>query len=76
MNIRRIVPDLSASDLEACKSFYTNVLGLKLAMDLGWVMSFVSPSNPTAQLTILSKDQTAMKSIAVSIQHGVSSCGV
>ncbi len=66
--MRRIVPDLLASDFEACKAFYTGILGLNLAMDLGWVMTFVSSSNPTAQITMIRKDETAPVSPKVSIE--------
>jgi predicted enzyme related to lactoylglutathione lyase len=59
MNVRRIVPDLNATDFAACRNFYGGVLGLNLEMDLGWIMTFVSPSNPTAQITMIRKDQTA-----------------
>lgn len=68
MNVRRIVPDLTSSDFEGSKEFYTNVLGLQLSMDLGWVMTFVSPSNPTAQITLIRKDQAAPVNPQVSIE--------
>jgi len=35
MIVRRIVPDLTTDDFDACKAFYSDFLGLKLAMDLG-----------------------------------------
>ncbi len=68
MNVRRIVPDLTAADLETCKAFYTGVLGLTLAMDLGWVMTFVSPTNPTAQITLIAADLTAPVNPQVSVE--------
>jgi len=37
-------------------------------MDLGWVMTFVSPNNPTAQITIIQKDQTAPMNPQISIE--------
>ena len=68
MNVRRIVPDLTAADFEACKAFYGGVLGLNLAMDLGWVMTFVSPSNRSAQITMIRRDQAAPVNPQVSIE--------
>jgi catechol 2,3-dioxygenase-like lactoylglutathione lyase family enzyme len=58
MNIRRIVPDLGTPNMEASKTFYCGLLGLDMQMDLGWVATFVSPSNPTAQLTLLNSADT------------------
>lgn len=53
MNINRIVPDLHSLRLEESKGFYADFLGLSLQMDMGWVLTFVSTSNRTAQITIL-----------------------
>jgi predicted enzyme related to lactoylglutathione lyase len=68
MKIRRIVPDITSSDFGASQKFYTSVLGLQLAMNLEWVMTFVSPDNPTAQITIIQKDQTAPTNPHISIE--------
>lgn len=68
MNIRRIVPDLTITDVEACKNFYGGILGLELGMDLGWVITFGSPNNPTAQLTLIQKDQTAPLNPQITIE--------
>ncbi len=35
------------------REFYENFLGLKLAMDMQWIMTFVSETNPTAQISIV-----------------------
>lgn len=32
---------------------YTDFLGLEVAMDMEWIVTLVSPSNPTAQLSLL-----------------------
>ena len=59
MNIRRIVMDIQSNNFEENRNFYENLIGLEVGMDLGWIMTFGSTSNPTAQLTIIKKDQTA-----------------
>ena len=56
MNIRRIVPNINAADPSASRSFYEGVLGLDTAMDMGWIITFASPSNPTAQLSVVASD--------------------
>ncbi|AGA80079.1 VOC family protein [Echinicola vietnamensis] len=50
--IRRIVPNIYSDQLEATKVFYLDFLGMEEAMDLGWIMTFVSKENPLAQINI------------------------
>ncbi|RDI59064.1 VOC family protein [Nocardia pseudobrasiliensis] len=50
--IRRVVPDLSSADLERSRNFYRQ-LGFEEVMDLGWVVTMASPSNPTAQVILV-----------------------
>ena len=57
MTIRRIVPNISSNKLDESKDFYINFLGLTLAMDMKWILTFVSSSNPTAQISIVHSDK-------------------
>ncbi len=52
------MPNVVADDLEASRRFYTEFLGLDVAMDEKGLLMLASPSNPTAQLTVVSDDQT------------------
>src|SRR5688500_6078500 len=52
MSIRRAVPHLRGDDAEAGREFYAGFLGFDVAMDLGWIVTFTSPSNPTAQVNL------------------------
>jgi predicted enzyme related to lactoylglutathione lyase len=54
MSIRRIVPNIQSARIDESRKFYTEVLGLKVAMDMGWIVTLVSPGNPTAQVSLLS----------------------
>jgi len=56
MSIRRVVPDIKSQHLAESRSFYVDFLGFEMAMDMGFVMTFVSPSNPTAQITVVKDD--------------------
>ena len=67
MNIKRIVPNIPSSDIEKSKLFYRDFLGLELALDMGWVLTFVSKSNPAVQLTILEKDTDQIIESGISI---------
>jgi predicted enzyme related to lactoylglutathione lyase len=56
MTIRRVVPNINSDKLEESKNFYVNFLGMTLAMDMQWILTFVSETNPTAQVTIVKND--------------------
>ncbi|WP_017586259.1 VOC family protein [Nocardiopsis ganjiahuensis] len=58
MSVRRVVPDIRSEAMEESRGFYEH-LGLETVMDLGWVMTLASPSNPTAQITLTSRDESA-----------------
>jgi catechol 2,3-dioxygenase-like lactoylglutathione lyase family enzyme len=68
MGVKRIVPDFSSPDPTASRAFYEGVLGLEVAMDLGWITTFASPGNPTAQLSVLQQDASADVQADVSIE--------
>ncbi len=52
MTIRRATPDIKTTDIERSREFY-KLLGFEEAMDLGWVVTMVSPTNPTAQVLLI-----------------------
>lgn len=58
MSIRRAMPDVRSDAMEESRDFY-GLLGFEEVMNLGWVMTLASPSNPTAQVTFMSSDKTA-----------------
>jgi catechol 2,3-dioxygenase-like lactoylglutathione lyase family enzyme len=52
------VPDIKSKDLNASRQFYVDVLGLEVAMDMGFIVTLVSPSNPTAQVSLMRDDDS------------------
>ena len=68
MSIRRIVPDLHTADVAASRELYVDVLGLEVAMDLGWIVTYVAPGNPTAQISVMRDDASAAVQPDVSIE--------
>jgi catechol 2,3-dioxygenase-like lactoylglutathione lyase family enzyme len=48
-----VVPDIHSTQPTESRAFYGDFLGLTLAMDLGFIQTYVSPVNPTAQISIL-----------------------
>lgn len=67
MNIRRIVPDITTDRFDESKKFYTEYFGFRLAMDLGWVITFVSSSNITAQITFVKGQPVPMQDIPITL---------
>jgi catechol 2,3-dioxygenase-like lactoylglutathione lyase family enzyme len=59
MSIRRVMPDIRSDRFDECRTFYVELLGFEVAMDMGWIMTFVSPTNPSAQISVLRSDATA-----------------
>ena len=53
MSIRRVVPNVRAQHGADSRVFYVDVLGLELVMDMGFIQTFASPSNPTAQVSVV-----------------------
>ena len=67
MNIRRVVPDVKSTRMVESRKFYVDFLGFALGMDMGFVMTFVSPSNPTAQLTVLRDEGAPLPHVTVEV---------
>lgn len=59
MNITRIVSDLSSSSLEDAQRFYTDVLGMHVVMDHGWIVTLASPDDPSQQISVMTHDEQA-----------------
>jgi predicted enzyme related to lactoylglutathione lyase len=68
MSVRRIVPNINAADPSASKPFYEEVLGLRTAMDMGWIITFASPSNPTAQVSVVASATRSEPHADISIE--------
>ncbi len=68
MSVRRIVPDLHVADPAASRAFYVDVLGLEVAMDLGWIVTFAAPGNIGTQISVMSQDASAAVQPDVSIE--------
>lgn len=70
MSIRRIVPNILSSHPDLCRDFYAGFLGLRVAMDMGWIVTYVSPDNPTAQISVIrgQNPPAAEQSISLSVE--------
>ena len=68
MSIRRVVPDITTERMEESREFYVGLLGFQIAMDMDWVVTFVSPVNPTAQVTVMTRDATSPMQPQMSVE--------
>jgi catechol 2,3-dioxygenase-like lactoylglutathione lyase family enzyme len=67
VTIRRAVPNISSDRAAETREFFVDLLGFEVAMDLGWVVTLASPTNPTAQVTIIGNDDPAAPGISVEV---------
>lgn len=58
MSVRRVVPGIRSQAMQESREFY-GLLGFKEVMDLGWVVTLASPSDPKAQVNVMTGDQSA-----------------
>jgi catechol 2,3-dioxygenase-like lactoylglutathione lyase family enzyme len=67
VTVSRAVPNIKSDRPAETRDFFVDLLGLEVAMDLGWVMTVASPTNPSAQVTIISNDDPAAPGISVGV---------
>ncbi len=70
MTCHRIVTDLRSATPATTAAFYRQVLGLEVAMDLGWIATLVDPENPSVQLSLIAQDATAPEVPSASVEVG------
>jgi predicted enzyme related to lactoylglutathione lyase len=68
MSILRVVPNIKSAHLDESRKFYTEFLGFDVAMDMGWIVTFVSPTNPTAAVTLLQEPDSVLPHPQISIE--------
>jgi catechol 2,3-dioxygenase-like lactoylglutathione lyase family enzyme len=68
MRIKRIVPDFQSEDPARGADFYAGVLGMRIVMDLGWIVTYAPPDNPDAQISVGRYDAAAHTLPDVSIE--------
>ena len=67
MTTSRAVPNIKSERPDETRDFFVDLLGFEVAMDLGWVVTVVSPTNPSAQVTIIGNDDMAAPGISIGV---------
>jgi catechol 2,3-dioxygenase-like lactoylglutathione lyase family enzyme len=63
VGIKRVVPDITCDAIDESRDFYASVLGFDVAMDMGWIVTLMSPDVPSAQISLVSGSEEAAKPI-------------
>jgi catechol 2,3-dioxygenase-like lactoylglutathione lyase family enzyme len=66
MAISRTVPNIKSDRPGETRDFFVD-LGFEVVMDLGWVTTLASPTNSSAQVTIIGNDDMAAPGISVEV---------
>jgi catechol 2,3-dioxygenase-like lactoylglutathione lyase family enzyme len=61
------VPNIKSDRPAKTREFFVDLLGFEVAMDLGWAVTVVSPTNRSAQVTIIGNDDPAAPGISVGV---------
>jgi catechol 2,3-dioxygenase-like lactoylglutathione lyase family enzyme len=67
VTITRAVPNIRSNRPDETRAFFVDLLGFEVAMDMGWVVTVVSPTNPSAQVSIMGNDDVAAPGISVEV---------
>jgi catechol 2,3-dioxygenase-like lactoylglutathione lyase family enzyme len=52
MKVKRIVANITATDIPAARRFYGEALGLNILMDHGWIATYGSQEQSTVQVSV------------------------
>jgi catechol 2,3-dioxygenase-like lactoylglutathione lyase family enzyme len=67
VKISRAVPNIRSDRTAETRDFFVALLGFEVVMDMGWVVTVASPTNPSAQVTIIGNDDMAAPGISVEV---------
>jgi len=67
MTVRRVVPILTVSDIEASGDAYVRVLGLREVMNRGWIVTLADDEH-RHQVSLMTKDATAPVNPSASVE--------
>jgi catechol 2,3-dioxygenase-like lactoylglutathione lyase family enzyme len=67
MTVTRAVPNIRSERPAETRDFFVDLLGFEVAMDIDWVVTLASPTNPSAQVTVIGNDDPAAPGISVEV---------
>ena len=67
MNIKRVVPNITSARLNESRAFYTEFLGFQVVMDMDWIITLASSTNPTAQISLVRGSRSGIEHQDISL---------
>ena len=69
MAVLRIVPNLAASNPAKARAFYGALIGLDVAMDMGWIITFASETAATPHISVATEggSGTAVPDLSIEV---------
>jgi catechol 2,3-dioxygenase-like lactoylglutathione lyase family enzyme len=67
VTISKAVPIIRSNRPAETRDFFVDLLGFEVAMDMGWVTTVASPTNPSAQVSIVGNDDMAAPGISIEV---------
>ena len=61
------MPNIKSGQPAETRDFFVDLLGFEVVMDMGWVVTVASPTNPSVQVTIIGNDDMAAPGISVEV---------
>ena len=71
MKVKRLVSNIATSEVDKANTFYQEILGLKVLMDLGWIRTYGSSSKMTIQVSVMSEggSGTAVPDMSIEVDN-------
>ena len=69
MVVRRIVANVATTNFDLIKTFYCDIFDLRIAMDLGWIVTFTGECDSTPQISFATHggSGTAVPDISIEV---------
>ena len=61
------MPNIRSPRPAESRDFFVELLGFEVAMDMGWIVTVASPTNPSVQVSIVANDDPAAPGISVGV---------
>ena len=61
------MPNIRSERPAETRDLFVDLLGFEVAMDMGWIVTLASPGNPSAQVSIVSGDDTSAPGISIEV---------
>jgi len=69
MAVKRIVANIATENVGAAKAFYGDVLGLRVVMDHGWILTFAADGTAAPQISVATEggSGTAVPDLSIEV---------